>query len=224
MLKHFIKLDIMTAMAWINIKLMFYMIVIAVLVGVAMRTLTPTVIITASAMLNIVRAPFMGEHTNMNALYILLNISRKNVVRGRYLYVLAAYISCFVMLFAIIALGFLAESMFDLHLNTTASLYFLIAFALMQIITQCIHLPAQFKKSETDQIFIVQQLPQLFTVIGSLLLSRLMLQEGSADTIARIMSDPMLVRTIVAGFILFVFIFIYLSYRLSYVFYRKREF
>ena len=224
MLKNFIKLDFMTAMAWINIQSMATMLGIAILLGVVMQNAITTVIIASTSLFNIANAPFRGEQVNMNALYVLLNVNRKNVVRGRYLYTFAAYILCFAVLFLIIALGFLAESIFDIQLNTTFALSFFIVFAVMRVISRCMQLPVQFKRSTADRISIIEQAPQIITLLGSFFLSRFMIQGDRLDTIVRIMSDPVLVRMLIIGFILFILLLIYLSYRLACVFYQKREF
>ena len=227
MLRNFVKLDILTAMASINSrKAITPFVIIFAAIGIFAlftQTIIWAVIIAMQVMLQLLHLPFRGEFRNMNALYVLLDVSRKNVVRGRYIYVFAA-LACYAVFGLVIVLGgFITERALDTHIGALASLHFVIAFVFMQVIAQSLILPILFMHGK-GKLSTLTFMPQMLTVLGAFLVMSLLHSDGGAARLYEIMANPQLVGMALFTVLFLVALAVYVSYRVSYRQYCKREF
>ena len=227
MLRNFVKLDILTALAGISSRSTFTryigLLVIIFFFGLFMQTIVPAVFIGMQFVLMTLHLPFRGEHRNMNSLYVLLDVSRRNVVRGRYIYVFAA-LGCGVILgFTVAVFGFLAERALDMHIGALASLHFVLALFFMQVIAQSATLPTLFMHGK-GKLGTFNFLPQILTVLGAFAVTRALSTESGVEMLSEFAKNPQLVGIVLFTVLFLAVLAVFLSYRVSYRLYCKREF
>ena len=227
MLRNFVKLDILTAMAAIESRRtviqLFIFFGIALAFGIFMQTLTPTIVISVQVAFLALHLPFRGEFRNMNALYVLLNVSAKNVILGRYIYVFMALASGAVLCLLVIAIGFIAERALGIGIGALSSLYFIATFIVMQLVAQAAYLPVLFMHGQ-GKLSAFNFLPQVVTVLGAFVVMRALQTEGGAYLLSAFLAEPRLVRMAAIAVPFVIFLGIYVSYRISLMLYSKREF
>jgi hypothetical protein len=172
--------------------------------------------------------PFaVGEKSNMDALYITLSVDRKSVVLGRYVYTLTLNL-CAVLLATILAAAgtFIAKS-FGFSTGVGSPLASIVTLSALFIIIQSIQLPLFFKFGYTKAKFfsIVPYIAMMVGYMAIMMLPNIIEQPFADSGFAKLLTvafenAAISVVLVAAGMILIVFV----SYKLSSVFYRKREF
>ena len=224
MLKSFIKLDFLTAkIGFSPTTLIFYLVLIAALT-ILMRSLTQTVWLLMYFMNGFVLLPFsIGEPRQMDTLYITLNIDRRTVVRGRYVYSLIMLACGIALSSAIVGIGILSENIFDIDIHAVYSLLMIPALGLMLVITHIIELPIVFKFTLVKS-GIFTSIPYILLMIGAMLFTGRLMNEEFLERFSRFTENTPLVLGAAAGIVLVICVLFYISYRLSVAFYSRRDF
>jgi hypothetical protein len=172
--------------------------------------------------------PFaLGEKSNMDALYVTLNLNRKNVVAGRYLFALALNVCTLLFAFVLSTIGLLAASAVGVKINETETLAAVLALCAVFIVIQAIQLPLFFKLGYAKAKF--------FSLLPfAALMSSYIVILGAANRLNHSSIYKSLVAfsqtvgenavLLAAVAIAAMVIAIFVSYNLSLAFYKKREF
>ena len=226
----FVKLDIVTAMPFVNIKLLIgIMVISAFLLALCCGGRFCSLIISAFMVLSmpIVRAPFEASAKNsLNALYSSLGIKRSTVVLGRYIFTLASMLA-----FCIVGIGLNLGivAIFQPCICHIDFLFIMALFAyLMFTLGFAISIPYFFKHSYTKGKFFAN-LP-IFLVIPMVVIfhdwgegGHIVLRNVSqniAGTREIVIASPVLIALAIAVWIVVMAI----SFTLSLRIYTKRDF
>ncbi|MDR0220997.1 MAG: ABC-2 transporter permease [Lachnospiraceae bacterium] len=230
-LSTFVRLDLLTTKAYMTVKMLLFFVVIEVFIiffnGPALGIGTALLLAVV-----VVSYPFaIGEKSNMDALYITLSVDHKTVVGGRYLFALAVNLSIVaatlvVALAAMLVRGEAAIGAFMREVLATTAL--ILAFTLT---LQVIQFPMYFKYGYTKAKFI--SLVPVFALIGGLTAVAIAAEERAAAIAAEergglsLFAEWLVVFNrggVIALAAAAVATIVFVSYRLSVLFYGKREF
>ena len=227
MLRHFIKLDILTAVASIDSRKtvlpLLFLLAVTFVVGLFIQSLVLAIIITMQIALLTLHLPFRGEYRNMNALYVMLNVSSQTVIRGRYIYVFGAVMFGAAIGLLVSAAGIIVEMALGLHVGALASFFLVITFTVFQLIVQTAYLPILFMHGKF-KLNAYNFLPQLIPVIGAFVVLNVLATEGVENFLVTLFATPQLVRIITIAVPMVFALAVYVSYRISCRLYSKREF
>jgi len=165
--------------------------------------------------------PFIvGEKSNMDALYVTLAVGKKTVVLGRYLFTLLFNI-CFVLAASLVSmLVVLAYTAFGQGSPAAVSGGVLLVMPLLFMAMQAIQLPLYFKLGYTKAKF-VSMVPFFALMVGYFAFTGYLGGIAGVDeALANVFADASTYFIVGVVFLAVVFV----SYRLSLVFYRRREF
>jgi hypothetical protein len=165
--------------------------------------------------------PFaLSEKSNMDALYATLSVNRKTVVLGRYIFALLLNV-CAILLSA--GMGTVGQFALNAYRGTTgtgdAFAAFFVLFALFLLI-QAIQLPIFFKIGYTKAKFL-SIIPFIAIMVGYISVLKLPSDNGRLSGFLTSILESGFIIPIIAVTLLIV---VFISYRLSLAFYRKREF
>jgi hypothetical protein len=164
----------------------------------------------------------VGEKSNMDALYATLSVNRNTVVAGRYLFALAFNLCAILFSFAFAVTGILVSGTFGLGMGVGAMLLTGTVLAGIFIAIQAIQLPFFFKMGYTKAKFF-SFIPYIALVVGYLTFTMATEENGIVSQLEGVM-EHMAGGMLLGAAMLALLLVYYLSYRLSLVFYRKREF
>ena len=187
----------------------------------------PLIFFIAIHMDMIVSFPFgIGKPSNMDALYVTLNIDRTTVVRGRYLYSFAIIVLGFLISLALISVGLILESFFSFNLGagtssfTVVSPWVLLIHTPLVVLVQSISIPIYFKFTTRKAGGTSAALLVLMMVYLLVLNER----RGIVPRFNDFMAHPLYVGRAILALLAALVVVVYISYRLSLRFYMKREF
>lgn len=170
--------------------------------------------------------PFaVGEKSNMDALYMTLSLARETVVAGRYLFVLVLNaINCIAVLIIALAVIFIKEgavsSILIQEIISTAAVMLVLI-----IVIEALQLPIYFKFGYTKARF-ASLIPLCILMGGYAMLAIAM--DGRGNDVNAIMNIAVLgnsnTAVATAFIVLGIALIVYVSYRLSVSFYKKRDF
>jgi hypothetical protein len=166
--------------------------------------------------------PFaVGEKSNMDALYITLSVNRKSVVLGRYAFSLVLNLCVILISYVLSAAGLFAASAIGIKTGIESPLAVIITLAAIFIIIQAIQLPIYFKFSYSKAKFF-SMVPYVAMMAGYMSIMTLSnVSSRLLAFVAAILENAAFAAILTTvGLMLFVFV----SYKLSSAFYRKREF
>lgn len=165
--------------------------------------------------------PFaLGEKSDLDALYAMLSVSRKTVVRGRYLFALLLDAGASLLTGVLGTAASLAVSAYDGSPTPFLSAGpALLVMPLIFLFIQAVQIPVFFRVGYTRaRMFTV--FPFVAVAAATVVVSRLSPAGSLPAAVAGIINSGMLPSLLCAALLLAVFI----SYRLSLAFYKKREF
>ena len=219
---NFVKLDFRTARPGFNITIIGVHVGVMALLFMFFRDMTGVVFLTMLYLDSYVAMPFsIGEHANTDSLYTVLNINRKTVVRGRYMYMATIILGVSLLVLAFIGVGWIAEGLFDIRLNTMFALRVFIILFLLSVFMQALLFPFYYKFTIIKSGGI-STIPFMFIMVGGYFL--LMARPEIINFVVDIMASPLYSGIAVAIAVVVLAIIVYISYRLSLRFYLKREF
>jgi len=222
----FVRLDFMTVKPYFTIKNLLIYVALAVYMAIMSRNIGTAIGIGLMiATLNIGYPFALGEKSNMDALYATLGADRKTIVKGRYVFSLLLNVCAivFVTVFSLIALtftSFFGSSEWVLVESLGATM----AIASLFMIVQSIQIMMFFKLGYAKAKFF-SILPFFFisAFVAYLVMSTRGsgMPEGVNAFIQSFVSNGLAIATATIALLAIV---IFISYKLSLVFYLKREF
>jgi ABC-type transport system involved in multi-copper enzyme maturation permease subunit len=161
--------------------------------------------------------PFaIGEKTNMDALYPTLSVNRKSVVQGRYLFAVACDVAILLFTFICIVIGKCIRLLWKGNADISEFFGLTIAIVITFFIIQLIQLPIYFKIGYTKAKLFTTISFGMFTYFCVAVFSKI-----DQNKVARFYENkPLFTFTVIAA----VLILTLISYSLSVLFYKKREF
>ncbi|MCL2086723.1 MAG: ABC-2 transporter permease [Oscillospiraceae bacterium] len=168
--------------------------------------------------------PFIvADKNNLDSLYATLSLDRKTVVRGRYLFTLAMNICAVAMAFVLGTIGRITVILAGGSFVDDGIVWFFAVMGGMCILFQAIQLPFYFKFNYQKAKFF-----SLIPLAGVLGLAGVVMAKGDGDSLNGLMTLSAQVEENRA-FLLSIFAaglsaLIFVSYKLSLAFYKKREF
>ena len=218
----FIRLDFITIKPYLTVKNLL------IFVGVALFMLVPTnslpgtfgILMALGALYS--SYPFaIGEKSNIDVLYATLSIKRNTVVLGRYSFALTLdiVVGLFTFIFSFLVLSVMQKS-FDFIGSLSTILVLFLLFSLIQ----AVQLPIYFKMGYTKAKYLAY-LPFMVlpaaVFIGTTFFSSLFTLDRIVGLFELVAANP-LTAALLAGVMWFGIMVI--SYRISLLFYQKRDF
>ena len=224
-LKSFVRLDFVTSKPYFTAKNMIIYAGLAVYMAIMSKNIASSISIGMMLATVFVSHPFaLAEKSNMDALYVTLGADRRTVVRGRYIFslLLNLYAITFILLFSLITLVF-TRSLVN---NEGLWVEFGAALALSAIflIVQATQIPMYFKLGYA-KAKIMSILP--FFLIAAFVTYFVMnaqgdgMPDGVNTFIQNLFGNALAIG---AAVIAVLAVAMFVSYKLSLAFYRKREF
>jgi len=220
-LREFVKLDYFTIKPYFTVKnLLLYGAVVLFLTIMSADISTGLGIGMMFATMHTGYPFIAGEKCNMDALYITLSIRKKIVVLGRYIFTFIINI-CFVLaVFAFSLIVILVYGTFGNGLQMAANSSLLLIMPALFMSMQAIQLPLYFKLGYAKAKFI-SIIPFAIIMAGYMVLTGFQGGiSGLSETLNSVFASGFAYLAIGAVFMGIM----YASYRLSLVFYTKREF
>jgi hypothetical protein len=230
-LKSFVRLDFLTVKPYFTIKNMLIYAVVAIFFTLATRDITPCLFVGFILSTMFIGYPFaVGEKSNMDALYTTLSICKSTVVLGRYVFTLALNLYVILISFVLAVVVLLAAQLVDFYTGTVALSVFVFSgaeeklwmtalLAAAFITIQAIQLPIYFRHGYTKAKFF-SLIPFVAIMAGYIVYIFVNSISGIYGASAYAINSGTALIAIVANLLLIV----YVSYRLSLSFYKKREF
>ncbi|MCL2204479.1 MAG: ABC-2 transporter permease [Defluviitaleaceae bacterium] len=219
---NFLKLDFMTARPGFNVATLGIQIAIITIIFAFSRDLLSVVFLIMLYMDSYVAMPFsIGETANMDGLYTILNVKRRTAVKCRYLYAGVIVFGTATLSMALVGLGRIAEILFGLNLNTGFAFRFLLIYLVISIIVQAMLLPVYYKFTIIKSGGI-STVPFMAIMVGGFFL--IIRFHSQLERVLYLLGNPMYLGVAVAALLAVLVVIVYISYRMSAVFYLRREF
>lgn len=224
-LKNLMRLDFATVKPYITIKnTLIYLLVVLALIysnqsvytGAAMLLMFISIIATY---------PFVvGEQNDLDSLYTIMGVKRKDVVFGRYAFMLVFdIIGILLVLLLSITLSFILSLPLDYHQLFTTIGVITVIFMVVQFIQYPIFFKMGYMKAK-----LISYLPYIFITVIFLIVANLAEQLDSSPTftyikelLIQIGNNPLVFGIIM---IIILLILLYVSFLVSKKFYGQREF
>lgn len=220
-LKAFVRLDFMTVKPYFTMKTMLIYAVVALFLTAVSENISSGMGVGMMLGTMFMGYPFaLGEKSNMDALYATLSVSRKNVVLGRYVFALLLNVCTILFSFGLGMAGLLATKVFGLTIGVGGTFAVVIALSSLFIIIQSIQLPLYFKLgySKAKFLSIIPFAALMISYLSILTLQNI--SSGLSSFLTSVMDSGMAIPLLFVLLLLIIFV----SYRISLVFYEKREF
>jgi hypothetical protein len=225
-IKSFVRLDFVTVKPYFTIKNLLIYVAIAVYMAIMSKNISSSIGVGMMLATMFVSYPFtLAEKNNMDALYVTLGVDRKTVVKGRYVFALLLNLCAvvFVSAFSLTALGFI-NSLGNVE-ELWGTLGATLALSAVFLVVQATQIPMYFKLGYTKAKF-MSILPffMIMAFVGYLVMSG---QQGDGmpdwaiTFFQNLVEDLWAIGVVAVAFLAAV---VFVSYKLSLAFYRKREF
>ena len=222
----FVRLDFMTVKPYYSVKNLLLYAAVALFMTLVSQNVSSAMGVGMMLGTMFVGYPFaVGEKSNMDALYATMSVDRNTVVLGRYLFTLLLNLCAVLFSYALAVIGLLAANAFGIGTGLdgpVTEVLTLIALTLSVIfmMVQSIQLPIYFKLGYTKAKFL-SIIPFAAIMAGYfVLLSLGNVVSGLDGFLTTVLESGFAFPLAAAVLILFVFV----SFRLSVSFYKKREF
>ena len=224
-LKAFVKLDFVTVKPYFTIKNLLIYMVIAVYMAIMSKNISSAIGIGMMLATMFVSYPFaLAEKSNMDALYITLGVNRKTVVKGRYVFTLLLNLCVVVFMFSLSAITSVLTNSLVNGADIAEALGATLVLSAIFLIVQATQLPLFFKMPYSKAKFI-SLAP--FLLIMAFVAYFIMNAQGSGmpeatnDFVWAIAGNAWAFGAMVVAILAIV---VFVSYKLSLMFYKKREF
>lgn len=224
-LKAFVNMDFITVKPYFTVKNLLIYAILAIYMAVMSKSIASAIGIGMMIATLNVSYPFaLAEKSNLDALYVTLGADRKTVVRGRYIFALLLNLCVviFTLSFSTIALA-LTNSLGNIE-EIWSVLGSTLALSAIFLIVQATQLPLFFKMSYSNAKFI-SLVP--FFLIMALISFFIMNAQGSGmpdwvnTFVQNLASNAWTIGALGVAILAAV---VFVSYKFSLVFYKKREF
>jgi hypothetical protein len=223
-LKQFIRLDFLTSNMWAEKGLNTVFLAVIILITVLFRSLLPVVGMLMFILNSYVTDIFIkSEYHNMDALYITLNVSRKTVVKGRYIFALIMLFGGVLATFTMLGAGLLAENLLNINLNASTAILMALGMTAVQIVTQAVQLPITMKRGMKSGSNVFIQLPLLVMILLVGFAVSFFGNDGVASLIETV-SEGALAWILPVAVVVVLCAVVYASYRVAVKVYSDREF
>ncbi|MCL1787199.1 MAG: ABC-2 transporter permease [Defluviitaleaceae bacterium] len=225
-LRAFVQLDFMTAKTGFQPQTVLIYLAITVAVLLFVRNAITVVWILASFALSFINMPFgIGESRNMDALYAMLNVSRKTVVKGRYIYAFTVLALAVVLCLLVGGVVLLLESVLDTNLYAGATFGIIATIAAINVFTISTQLPIFFRFGLGKSAGWTA-IPNILIMLVPLFYFNMFLRPDFDGRIFALLENPAVVIAGLAAVVTLLTVVVYVSYRVSVKFYihTKREF
>jgi len=219
----FVRLDFITVKPYLTFKNLLIYAALAFFFTIITGFMSSGISIGMMVGVLFLSYPFViGEKSNMDALYSTLSINRKTVVLGRYLFAIA--INCCTILFFLTfsIAGMLVTRISSFESGSGEIIWTIFFLAVLVLVIQALQLPLYFKLGYSKAKFVSMipfaALPAGFFVISSF--DNGAITESLENLFTNVLNESSLIALVVFALLLV----LYGSYRLSLLFYKKREF
>jgi len=223
----FVRLDFITVKPFITGKNLLIYAAIAVSLTAMSKNVASVMGIFIAISILYASYPFaLGEKSNMDALYATLSIDRKTVVLGRYLFAFTLNLCTALFAVAAGAVGNILAGGSGTGMKAGEILLTAAVLSAVFIVMEATQLPLFFKMGYS-KAKIVSMIPLVVLVSGFAAFSMMAKDnETISQLIVRIKSvlERLSLGGTIALGVLVLLIVYYVSYRLSLMFYKKREF
>ena len=221
-LNSFVRLDFITVKPYFTVKNLLIYAIIALFITAVSENFTSGICLGMFIAINFVSYPFaVGEKSNMDALYATLSADRGLVVFGRYIFALALNLSAALFFFLIGALGMLAAQIIGIRMVIGNPLVVITTVFALVIVIQSIQLPLYFRLGYTKAKFF-SMVPYIAIMVGFVVFTTMANNNRELSVyLAYGFEKAMILAPILALALIPV---VFLSYKLSLMFYNRREF
>jgi hypothetical protein len=168
--------------------------------------------------------PFaLSEKSNMDALYATLSVNRKTVVLGRYMFALVFNVCAMSLCFVLASVGLLGARVADFGNEVGEVLWIVLLLAVLFAVIQAIQLPLYFKFGYTKAKFL-SLIPFVAIMAGYVAFISMGSDNGSLNNLNNVLTEICNDGIVIVPVVLALFFIIFVSYRLSLVFYENRDF
>ena len=168
--------------------------------------------------------PFaFGDKNNLDALYTTLSLDRKTVVRGRYLFTLTMDICAVATSFILGTIGQLIATLTGATFTNDGIVWVFAVMGFMCIAIQAMQLPFYFKFGyQKAKLFSIIPLAGIVGLAGAVLaMGGGELLNGITTLAAKLQENSVMLFGGIGGALV---VLVFVSYKLSLAFYKKREF
>lgn len=223
--KSFVRLDFVTIKPYFTIKNLLIYACVAIFLTSTSGNISAGLGVGMMLGTMFISYPFaLGENNNMDALYTTMAIKRKTVVTGRYLFAFVLDLCCIAFSFVFAAVGLITSRQIHFEGNVDGIIQTIAVLAAVFILVQAIQLPIFFKFGYSKaKLFTLIPfcaiMVSYFIITG---LSKKMLDLQNLIWFGDFISKNQVIVILAA--IALLGILVYISYNLSLMFYKKREF
>jgi len=224
-LASFVKMDFMTAKTGVKRRQILLIIFLTFLFLFIGRGLSQPVLMLIFLLNYFITVPFtVGENVGMDELYVKLNIKRKTVVAGRYIYALTLWLGGLAAGLAISFAGVFAEEMVGIHFYAVGAVFTAILASVMLLLALSLQLPMCFKLGgKKSQAFV--RIPFIVVMLGSMAFAMWLFNAGdSLVYFVNFISVPLNLGIMLAALFAALVCILCISYRIAVKFYKNREF
>lgn len=224
-LNSFLRLDLMTIKPYFTLKNLVVFAAVALFISLMGGGVSASVQVGMMLGTIFVSYPFaVGDRCDMDALYATLSVSRKTVVLGRYIFTFALNLCSVIFSLILASVGLAAAKFTGNSLSSAEAIWATFALAAVFIVVQAMQLPVFFKLGYAKAKF-VSMIPFAALMAGFLAFNTIakksdILIRGSDWLVG--MPGGGAAIGLIGGLV--VCLIIVVSYSLSLVFYKKREF
>ena len=223
-LKSFVRLDFMTVKPYFTVRIMLIFTVLAFALTAITGNISSAIGVGVMLGPMFISFPFaVGEKTNMDALYVILSIGRKTVVLGRYVFALSLNICVVIFSFIFAMAGLFTARAANFGNRAGEAFWLVILLAALVAVIEAIQLPIFFKLGYAKAKFF-SLVPFFVIMTGWSAFVSMGITGEFMDNIAGFFTNTLGAAGIVASAVLILLLLIFVSYRLSLSFYKKREF
>jgi hypothetical protein len=223
-LQSFVRLDFVTVKPYFTVKTLLIYMAMTIYMAIITKNVASAIGVgMLFATMNIGYPCALGEKCNMDALYVTLGADKKTVVKGRYIFALLFNICAIAAVTAISLAALAVTGTLGSAGETFGVLGAALAISVIFLLVQSAQIPLYFKFGYSKaKLFSV--LP-FFLIAAFVAYFTISVQGGMSDAMiafAEFIADN--ARAIAAATVVFLMIVVFVSYKLSLTFYKKREF
>lgn len=224
-LKSFVRLDFVTIKPYFTIKNLLIYACVAIFLTSTSGNISAGLGVGMMLGTMFISYPFaIGENNNMDALYTTMAVNRKTVVAGRYLFALALDLCCIAFAFMFAAVGLITARQIQFEVSSDDITQTIAVLAAVFILVQAIQLPIFFKFGYSKAKFFTI-IPFCVIMVGYFIVTgfaKKILDLQNLTRLGEFISKNQVFIILTAVAVLC--ILVYISYNLSLMFYKKREF
>ncbi|MCL2080562.1 MAG: ABC-2 transporter permease [Oscillospiraceae bacterium] len=220
-LRAFVKLEFITVKPYFTAKNLLLYGVMVIFLTVMSADISSGLSIGMMLATMFVGYPFViGEKSNMDAMYTTLSVNKETVVLGRYIFTLLLNICTVLFAFAVSLISLLAAAVFGYGFQPSVNSGALFLMPALFMAMQALQLPLYFKLGYSKAKFL-SIIPFAALMAGYITFTGFFGGiSGLDEMLNNIFADRFSYLIVCAAFAAIVLV----SYRLSLVFYKKREF